>query len=203
MRVRLALVAVLMGSLIGTALLAGTASCGRSSSTTTAPSIALRTPQNGGIAYIEVRGLPDPALSALGRADLSPEQWSSILRVAVAADAPPVLGKFAVAEGAVRFTPLFPFDEGRQYQVRFDPGRVPGAFADAADVVEASVGRPASTAVPSTSVARVYPGGDEVPENLLRMYIEFSAPMGRRSGVEYITLLDPAGREITGAVLPL
>jgi hypothetical protein len=35
------------------------------------------------------------------------------------------------------------------------------------------------------------------------MYIEFSAPMGRKSGIEYITLLDHAGKEIPGAVLPL
>ncbi len=203
MRVRLVLVAVLMGSLIGTALLTGTAACGRSSSATAVPSITLTTPSNGGTAYVEVRGLPEPALRALGRADLSPEQWSGILRVAVEAGAPAVLGEYAVAEGALRFTPLFPFDEGRQYQVRFDPGRLPGAPADAGAVVEANVGRPASTAAPSTSVARVYPGGDEVPENLLRMYIEFSAPMGRRSGVEYIRVLDSAGREIPGAVLPL
>ncbi len=202
MRVRLVRVAVLMGSLISTALLIGTASCGRSFNATTAPSIALTTPPSGA-AYIEVKGLPDQTLNALDGARLSAEQWSGILRVAVAADAPPVLGKYSVADGAVRFTPLFPFDEGRQYHVRFDPGQLPGAAADAASVVEATVGRPASTSTPSTSVARVYPGGDEVPENLLRMYIEFTAPMGRKSGVEYIRLLDSAGREITGAVLPL
>jgi hypothetical protein len=49
----------------------------------------------------------------------------------------------------------------------------------------------------------VYPSGDVVPENVLRMYVEFSAPMGRKSGVEYISLLDHQGKEIPGAVLPL
>ena len=203
MRVRLARLAVLMGSLIGTALLASTATCGGSSDAPAAPSITLTTPPNGKAAYVEVRGLPDPTLRALGRADLTPEQWSVILRVAVAADAPAVLGEYSVADGALRFTPLFPFDEGRRYQVRFDPGRLPGAPPGAGGVVEGAVGRPASTATPSTSVARVYPSGEEVPENLLRMYIEFSGPMGRKSGVEHISLLDHAGREITGAVLPL
>jgi hypothetical protein len=103
----------------------------------------------------------------------------------------------------VRFAPLFAFDEGRRYQVRFDPARIPGAPADAGGVVEGAVGRPASATTPSTSVVRVYPSGEEVPENLLRMYIEFSGPMGRKSGVEHISLLDHAGREIPGAVLPL
>ena len=198
MGVRLVRVALLMGSLIGIA------TCSRSSDApATPPSITLTTPSDGRTAYVEVRGLPGSTLRALDRDGLTPEQWSGILRVAVAADAPAVLGKYSVADGVLRFTPLFPFDEGRQYQIRFDPGRVPGAPADGTGVLEASVGRPASTTTPSTSVVRVYPSGDEVPENLLRMYIEFSAPMGRKSGIEYIKLLDNAGREITGAVLPL
>jgi hypothetical protein len=35
------------------------------------------------------------------------------------------------------------------------------------------------------------------------MYIEFSAPMGLRSGIENLTLLDDQGREVSGAFLPL
>ena len=194
MWVRFARVAVLTGSLVGTALLTGTVACGRSSDTTAAPSITLTTPPNGTTAYVEVRGLPGPTLRTLGSADLTAEQWSGILRVAVAADAPAVLGEYSVADGALRFTPIFPFDHGRRYQVRFDPGRLPGASADAGGIVEAAVGRPASTATPSTSVVHVYPSGEEVPENLLRMYIQFSGPMGRKSGVEHISLLDHAGR---------
>ena len=202
MRVRLASVAVLVGSLTGTALLIGIAACGRSSDTT-APSITLTTPPNGGTAYVEVKGLPASTLGALGGATLTPEQWSSVLRVSVADGAPAVLGNYSVADGAVRFTPLFPFDEGRRYQVRFDPAGLPGAPADAGGVIEGTVGRPVPATTPSTSVVAVYPSGEEVPENLLRMYIEFSGPMGRKSGVDYIRLLDYSGREIQGAVLPL
>jgi hypothetical protein len=208
MRVRLASVAVLVSALtgtaflIGTALLVSTAACGRPSDAS-APSITLTTPPNGGTAYIEVRGLPASMLGAIGSVTLTPEQWSSVLRVSVADGAPAVLGNYSVAAGAVRFTPLFPFDEGRRYQVRFDPARLPGAPAGVGGVVAAEVGRPASATSPSTSVVAVYPSGDEVPENLLRMYIEFSGPMGRKSGVDYISLLDYSGREIEGAVLPL
>ena len=197
MGVRLVQVALLMASVIGVA------TCSRSSDAPAAPSITLTTPPTGQAAYVEVRGLSDPMLGALGRADLTPEQWSGILRVSVAADAPAVLGKYSVADGALRFTPLFPFDEGRRYQVRFDPSRVPGAPAEAGGVIEDTVGRPESDITPSTSVVGVYPSGDDVPENLLRMYIEFSGSMGRKSGVEYISLLDYSGREIEGAVLPL
>ena len=123
--------------------------------------------------------------------------------MAVGIDAPAMLGQYTVADGALRFTPLFPFDEGRQYQVRFEAARLPGVAATRARL-EATVGRPASTCSPLRPSSRgSIRAATTVPENLLRMYIEFSAPMGRKSGVEYISLLDHAGREIPGAVLPL
>jgi hypothetical protein len=87
--------------------------------------------------------------------------------------------------------------------VRFDGGRVAGWDGGAVTVVEAAVGRPPEATEATTVVARVYPSGDIVPANMLRMYIEFSAPMGRPSGVEFIHLLDHEGKEIAGAVLPL
>jgi len=183
-------------------LLAGTAAC-RPPDSNAPPAIALTAPHDGTPAYVEVTGLPARTLSALQGARLTRDQWASVLRVAVDADAPAVLGEYAVVDGAIRFTPLFPFDQGRQYQVRFEPARVPGAPAADIGAVETTIGRPASTAVPSTVVTRVYPTSDLVPENLLRMYVEFSAPMGRKSGVEYISLLDQTGKEIPGAVLPL
>ena len=184
-------------------VLSSTAACGRSSDASALPAITLTTPGNGVPAYVALTGLPADALKSLQHANLTPEQWASVLRVAVSTDAPSMLGDYTVLDGVVRFTPLFPFDQGRQYHVRFEPARLPGSAADAGGAIETTVGRPAATAVPSTTVARVYPSGDIVPENLLRMYVEFSAPMGRKSGVEYIALLDHQGKEIEGAVLPL
>ena len=167
------------------------AACGRTPST---PSIALA----DNAAYVEVSGLSGSTIDALE--DLPPEQWPAVLRVAVSADGPAMLGTYAVADGAARFTPAFPFDAGRQYHVTFDPARVPGGSGTA---LVATVGRPAEHTTPSTVVARVYPSGDVVPENLLRMYVEFSAPMGRKSGIEYMKVLNEAGQEIKGAILPL
>src|SRR5262245_37732571 len=106
--------------------LAIAAACGRSKAPS-APAITLTTPPNGGTAYVEVTGLSDDTLDALADANYTPEQWASVLRVAVSADAPAMLGSHAVDDDALRFTPDFPFDPGRQYEVRFDPSRVPGA----------------------------------------------------------------------------
>ena len=191
----------LLRAAVVTSILVAVAACGPTlDSDGASATVRLTAPQDGGTAYVEVTGLPSSALRALDGAELTPEQWSQVLRVAVGPEAPAMIGSYAVVDGALRFTPIFPLDEGRQYEVRFDPAHMPGEEGAA---VDAMVGRPASTAVPSTVVARVYPTGDVVPENMLRMYIEFSGPMGRKSGVEYIALLDDSGQEIPGAVLPL
>jgi len=167
--------------------------CGRN-----APSTRTAIALNNG--NVEVSGVAPATLRAL--AALTDSQWPTVFRVAVSADGPAMLGAYSVVDGVVRFTPAFPLDAGRQYEARFDPRQLPGIPEGQPELV-ASVGRPAEHTEPTTVVTRIYPTGDTVPENVLRMYIEFSAPMGRKSGVEYIRLLDDGGKEIPGAVLPL
>jgi len=178
------------------------AACGRSAARESTPAIRLST-SGTGAAYVEVVGLADATLDRLTDARYSSQEWSSILRVAVDATSPPVVGRYEVIDRTLRFTPIFPLDRGRHYLVRFDRSRVDGENADHEPALTATVGLPASSAVPTTVVAHVYPSGDTLPENQLRMYIEFSAPMGRRSGIEYVRLLDERGEEVEGPFLPL
>ena len=55
----------------------------------------------------------------------------------------------------------------------------------------------------------MHPSADVVPENLLRVYIEFSAPMGNGVGVDFVKLVDLSGedgaaeRVEPGAFLPV
>ena len=42
-----------------------------------------------------------------------------------------------------------------------------------------------------------------VPENQLRLYVHFSAPMGRRGGLDYVHLLDDNGHQVKDPFLPL
>ena len=49
----------------------------------------------------------------------------------------------------------------------------------------------------------VFPSASVVPENQLRMYIQFSAPMGRRGGLDHVKLLDETGDEVDDPFLPL
>ena len=157
---------------------------------------------------VYVGGLSWSDMSALRRAELSPSQWAAMYRVAVVTDAgpsaTPVAGRYDLGGDNVRFTPMFPLDPGRTYDVVFDPRAANVAAIAGVRVLSGRVTVPArADAGPATTVAAVYPGGGEVPANLLRMYIEFSAPMGVRDGQNYVTLLDGQGRDMQDALLPL
>ncbi len=154
---------------------------------------------------VEITGVSSRDLGTFSAARLSPDEWADVLRVSVrgARDGqPPVSGRYDVA-GAVRFVPLFPFDPGREYDVVFDPARLSRVALPRLARMVATISVPGEPKVPSTVVEAVYPSADRVPENLLRMYIQFSAPMGQQGGTDHVVLLDRNGAELKGALLPL
>jgi hypothetical protein len=185
-------------------LVACAGACSRSAARESTPGIHLTTPATGP-AYIEYVGLSGREFNALATQSFSPQEWAEILHVSVeSADGVQILGRYQAVDNTIRFTPTFPFDSGRAYHVWFDPARIPGASSiQLVPRIGASVSLPRSTAAPSTIVTHVYPTGDVIPENQLRMYIEFSAPMGRRSGIEHVALLDEDGKDVDGPFLPL
>jgi hypothetical protein len=158
---------------------------------------------------VEVSGLSRSDRAALSRVNLTDAEWSAVLRVTVAgpgaqqgAEVPPIAGRYVV-DDSVRFIPMFPLDPGRRYEVSFDASKVTRPGMPRIPNAHGVVSLPASTAAPSTVVTAVYPSGDVIPENQLRMYVQFSGPMGQQGGLRHIALVDKAGQEITGAMLPL
>jgi hypothetical protein len=115
----------------------------------------------------------------------------------------PVAGSYDVRNGVIRFMPHVPLEPGRPYQVTFTPAALPGGALAHLPSISRVVALPAPPANPPTSVVMAYPSGPEVPANLLRMYVEFSGPMGIRSAENYVAVLDSVGHEIPGALLPL
>lgn len=169
-------------------------------------------------AHVSVVGLSTAELSGLRERATTDARWPSLLKITVgpgpgssveaASDLlPPVEGRYAVTESAITFTPLFPFDPGRTYRVVFDPSRLPRPRQAA--TVTAVVRLPAVATEPTTVVTAVHPAADVVPENLLRVYIEFSAPMGSGVGLDFVTLVELSGpdgrteRVEPGAFLPV
>ena len=155
--------------------------------------------------------MPSGTLQTLRRAQLSPEAWTAILHVSVrpsgdqsaSAPQPAILGTYTIESATLRFRPAFPFDPGRQYDVIFDPAAIPGAGEGNGGRVVATVSRPADRLEASTVVTRIYPTADVLPENQLRLYVHFSAPMGLRGGVDHVALVDETGREVVDPFLPL
>ena len=137
---------------------------------------------------------------------MSRDAWTAILRVTVAtagkAAAVPVTGSYAVASGTIRFTPLLPFEGGRDYVVVFDPAAAPRGTLSAPAITR-TVSTPAAPRAAPVHITDIYPGGPVVPANLLRMYIEFSGPMGTLTGQDYVRIVDASGDDLPGALLPL
>lgn len=207
-----------------TAILASLPACHRSeppaARSETPPRIELRpdlpgsSPGRSGTTTVDVVGLPADELSRLAEGKLTPDQWTGLLHIVVAADSdssagrPAVLGTYGVRDGVLRFTPTFPFDPGQRYNVVLDPSRLPAATGS--DVapwrlgpIEASIVIPAPERHATTRVVAMSPGGTEVPENLLRLYISFSAPMSVGGGSGHVHLLDQTGRPVEDPFLPL
>lgn len=165
--------------------------------------IRLDAPSQGRAATIAVVNLPEPVTRQLEKDDLSREQWAEILRVSVNDAQPAMLGDYRVEGRTVQFTPMFPLDPGREYAVAFNPAAIPGVGESPPPGLKSVVSLPALRRDPSTSVTHVFPSADVVPENQLRLYIHFSSPMGLKGGLDYVRLLDDAGREVIDPFLPL
>ena len=129
----------------------------------------------------------------------------AVLQVFVGAveadDLPPVTGMTTVVGQALRFTPRYPFGAGLEYRVRLDRSML-AAEPGAKDVRNFTFATP-RPATPVTRITNVYPTTDRLPENLLKFYLHFSAPMGRGEAYRHVHLLDAEGHELPAVFLEL
>lgn len=143
------------------------------------------------------RGVGAATLILKARAASQLREWSgkprSVFTVSVAGmDSVAVAGKYATSDTALEFTPQFPLDAGRAYTVSIGSSRRRDTLMI-----------PARAAGVPTRVLRILPSADVVPENLLRLYVEFSAPMSRDGAIGFVHLLDDTGVEVQRAFLPV
>lgn len=106
----------------------------------------------------------------------------------VDANLPPVVGEVRFKEGVLTFTPRFPFQPGVKYRAvirRRGENPLPLTYQFKAPEL-----------IPSTSVAAIYPAVDALPENVLKFYIVFSAPMSGGHIYDYIHLQNAAGKDV-------
>jgi hypothetical protein len=152
----------------------------------------------------EVHGLNPLELSRLAAARFTSDQWSALFAVHVKNEKaaphgsrPSLLGDYETGGGVLRFTPRFPLQPGLRYLAVFDPARLPGKEATGRSlVVEKEFFLPKAPAVATTVVEDVFPTRRTLPENLLKFYLHFSAPMQRGEVYQYIRLLDSSKQAV-------
>jgi hypothetical protein len=150
------------------------------------PSIRLNGETDG---TFEVNGFSASELARLNAADVF------TVRVDSKADVPPLLGTYSVAGSTLSFKPRFPLQRGVRYRaaVRAAGDKLP---------VEQMFLLPKPQAA-TTVVEHVYPTRDVLPENLLRFYVHFSAPMSRGDVYKYVRLLRADGKPVESPFLEL
>jgi hypothetical protein len=112
------------------------------------------------------------------------------VRPSSAVERPAMAGSLVRDGDDLCFVPRFPFVDGTTYTV----------FAGGA--VAATLTRPRPDRPATTEVADIYPTASEVPRNLLRCYVRFTAPMSLGYVADHLRLVDDAGDPIEGALLP-
>jgi hypothetical protein len=153
----------------------------------------------------EVHGLPAATLDALRQEGMSAEQWAGVLAVSVEgkdALVPPLAGAYRVEDGVIRFEPRYPLLRGVRYRAVLNADRLTAGPEEQIESATAVFELPRPEQAPAV-VRHVYPSRDTLPENLLKFYIHFSAPMSQGEAYEHIRLLDAAGKPVEAPFLEL
>lgn len=148
------------------------------------------------------QGLGTEILQQTAAAKWSDEQWRKAFPITVesgdlvsSVELPPMLGRYETGKSTVTFTPQFPLASGLKYRATLHLGRLPGYQGKPA-LVSSSHTVPALKLKPTTVVTQIYPSADVLPENLLKFYLHFSAPMNGGHIYDHIHLLNSAGKPV-------
>ena len=115
--------------------------------------------------------------------------WNSVFKVfAGDAKATAVLGTARIDRnrGCLIFKPRFQIADGRKFRVSILVG---------ATSMESEVTAPATPKLP-VKITQVFPTSDKLPENQLKFYLVFSAPMRTGEVYKYVHLEDESGAKI-------
>ena len=124
-------------------------------------------------------------------------QWTSLFHLKTQPSNPPVIGSFRLADKQIVFKPRFLPDPSVTYLVSF-------SFEALNNILNEKVGSGvftetvtfASPASKKPTIVAISPGLDELPTNVLRIYIHFSAPMSFQNPYEFISIVHENGKEV-------
>jgi hypothetical protein len=164
---------------------------------TSAISVELRETSNASI--FAVLGLPN----ADRLRTLDADQLSKLLTIRVQpmegdVVLPTLLGTYSFVDGELLFQSRFPLSESVRYQVE-----LASPLDDLKQILPSLLfSTHPKPKLPAASVSAVYPSSDVLPENLLKFYVHFTAPMSRGEAYQRIHLMQ-GSREVKSPFLEL
>jgi len=123
-------------------------------------------------------------ISGIEHLNVEESDWSTSLSVFVQGSKISIPGTYSVTGNTLHFLPDFPFEEGIGYRINY--------FGNDTLFVIPKTAREAAV------VNTIYPTTNQIPENLLRFYIYFSAPMRDGNFLDHIHLFDEKGKDLKG-----
>jgi hypothetical protein len=135
---------------------------------------------------IQILWKDDKAVGLIIETETSPDDS---VEVSLAYSKDPMLGQYRVENHRLVFEPLIPLTRGMEYVItkhHREMGRIK---------IPASLNPP--------ELLAIYPSCDTVPENLLKIYLEFSHPMREGQSPQKMFWSDEAGDTVRGVFLHL
>ncbi|HMF70842.1 MAG TPA: hypothetical protein VK616_05185 [Flavitalea sp.] len=124
-------------------------------------------------------------------ADDRPDSVREELKVHLKNNEHAILGDYRVTADNIIFTPVIAFTPGKEYEVYYQNKLLRKFSIPNPDSANAS------------RLLSVYPSCDTVPENVLKLYLSFSAPMREGEALKHISLLNKQGDTLKGIFLDL
>ncbi|MGI9516387.1 MAG: sulfatase-like hydrolase/transferase [Pirellulaceae bacterium] len=142
---------------------------------------------------VEVMDLSDDDLRTINELGIESETGQSLLQLYVADSDTPALGRVLLVDHRLVFEPRFALAAGVSYRAEFNANHVRNVWLGKPLTLEFSIEREAA---PAPTVLARYPVHEELPQNLLRMYLQFSQPMAQGNAYQHIRFLNDQGEPI-------
>lgn len=119
------------------------------------------------------------------------DAFSKVLHVRVENNTIAMLGEYTASGNYIIFKPLVPLSPGMNYEVLLQ-NKIIGKL---------TIAMPNAAGAPQ--LLTVYPTADTLPENLLKLYLQFSAPMREGEAMQHVFISDHQGDTLQDILLDL
>lgn len=149
-----------------------------------------------------VLGLDPIVALQLANATIPTAAWNAFFSVTANQSPEPMLGTYSMESGELRFRPRWPLLPDVKYVARLTPLSQP-IVPSLASPSTTTFSIPKPLPPPPAVLTAIYPSSGRLPENLLRMYLHFSAPMRRGDVYDFIHILDAGGKPVPSPFVTL